>query len=123
LPFDRLRAGRTDGAAAHAPCPRRRDCVEDLKVLQADEGYGACQPFNVYWAKQELLVHTEFRDGNVPAGYDLLRVLKETLGTLPEGIEKVRLRADGAAYSHEFILYFCLEIPPKLGILIPPIGA
>ncbi len=33
------------------------------------------QPLNVYWAEQELLLHAEFRDGNVPAGFEQLGVL------------------------------------------------
>ena len=39
-------------------------------------------------------MHSEFRDGNVPAGFDQLRVFKEALGCLPEGVKKVRLRSD-----------------------------
>jgi hypothetical protein len=50
------------------------------------------QPFNTWWAEQGLVLHTEFRDGNVPAGYKQLRVLKEALAMLPAGVEKVRLR-------------------------------
>ncbi len=75
------------------------------EALFCYEGYKAYQPLNVYWAEQELLVHTEFRDGNVPAGYDLLRVLKDTLDALPERVEKVRLRADGAGYCHDLLAY------------------
>lgn len=75
------------------------------EALFCYEGYKAYQPLNVYWAEQELLVNTEFRDGNVPAGYDLLRVFTETLDNLPEGIEKVRLRADGAGYCHDLLSY------------------
>jgi hypothetical protein len=69
------------------------------------EGFKAYQPLNVYWAEQELLVNTEFRDGNVPANYDLLRVFSESLDNLPEGIRKVRLRADAAGYSHDLLSY------------------
>jgi hypothetical protein len=69
------------------------------------EGYKAYQPLNIFWAEQELLVHTEFRDGNVPANYDLLRVFRETLDALPEQVEKVRLRVDGAGYSHDLLAY------------------
>jgi hypothetical protein len=75
------------------------------EALFCYEGYKAYQPLNVYWAEQELLVNTEFRDGNVPAGYDLLRVLKDTLDDLPEGVGKVRLRADGAGYVHDLLAY------------------
>ena len=81
--------------------------VETAKkdALFSYEGYRAYQPLQVFWAEQELLVHTEFRDGNVPANYDLLRVFKETLDGLPEGVKKVRLRSDGAGYAHDILAY------------------
>lgn len=53
------------------------------EALFSYEGYRAYQPLNVYWAEQELLVHSEFRDGNVPANYDLLRVFTEAVDRLP----------------------------------------
>ncbi len=52
-----------------------------------------------------MVLHTEFSDGNVPAGYEQLRVLKETLALLPEGVEKVRLRSDTAGYQHDLLKY------------------
>ena len=52
-----------------------------------------------------MIVHTEFRDGNVPAGYDQLRVFKEALECLPEGVETVRLRSDTAGYQHNLLKY------------------
>jgi hypothetical protein len=68
--------------------------VETAKkdALFSYEGYKAYQPLQVFWAEQELLVHTEFRDGNVPANYDLLRVFKETLDGLPEGVRSEERR-------------------------------
>lgn len=69
------------------------------------DGYKAYQPLNVYWAEQGILAHTEFRDGNVPANYDLLRVFEETLDGLPEGVQTVRLRSDAAGYSHDLLAY------------------
>jgi hypothetical protein len=63
------------------------------------------QPFNVWWAEQELVLHTEFRDGNVPAGYEQLRVFREALDLLPEGVETVRLRSDTAGYQHDLLRY------------------
>lgn len=68
--------------------------------------FKAYQPLNVYWAEQEVIVHSEFRDGNVPAGYDQLRVLKEALQYLPDDVEKVRLRSDTAGYQHD-LMEFC----------------
>lgn len=74
-------------------------------ALYGYEGYKAYQPLNTWWAEQEVVVHTEFRDGNVPAGYEQVRVLEDALTSLPEGIEEVRLRSDTAAYQHELLRY------------------
>jgi hypothetical protein len=74
-------------------------------ALFSYEGYKAYQPLNLFWAEQELLVHTEFRDGNVPANYDLLRVFKEALDGLPDGVTKVRLRSDAAGYAHDLLAH------------------
>jgi hypothetical protein len=69
------------------------------------QGYKAYQPFNVWWAEQRVVLHSEFRDGNVPAGYEQLRVFKEALEMLPEGVTKVYLRSDTAGYEHELLRY------------------
>jgi len=52
-----------------------------------------------------VVLHTELRDGNVPAGYEQLRVLQEALALLPAGVETVRLRSDTAGYQHELLRY------------------
>ena len=74
-------------------------------ALFSYKGYKAYQPFNTWWAEQELVLHTEFRDGNVPAGYEQLRVFKEALDLLPEGVTKVYLRSDTAGYQHDLLKY------------------
>ena len=65
---------------------------EKSGALWCYDGYRAYQPFNVYWAQQELVVHSEFRDGNVPAGHQQLRLLQETLEQLPEEIGRASCR-------------------------------
>jgi hypothetical protein len=75
------------------------------EALYCYKGFKAYQPLNVYWAEQAVALHSEFRDGNVGAGQDQLRVLKEALEMLPEGVEKVRLRSDTAGYQHELLAY------------------
>jgi hypothetical protein len=72
------------------------------------KGFSGYQPVNAYWAEQDLIVHSEFRDGNVPAGYDLLRVFKETLTLLPESVRTVYLRSDSAGYQWDLLTY-CAE--------------
>ncbi len=67
--------------------------------------FRAYQPLNVWWAQQQLVVHSEFRDGNVPAGYEQLRVLKETLDCLPDGVESVSMRSDTAGYQWDLLRY------------------
>jgi hypothetical protein len=81
--------------------------VETAKVeaLYCYKKFKAYQPFNTWWAEQGMVLHTEFRDGNVPAGYEQLRVLKEALALLPANVETVRLRSDTAGYQHELLRY------------------
>ncbi len=70
--------------------------------------FKAYQPFNTYWHEQGLLLHSEFRDGNVPASYEQLRCLKEALERLPRGVKSVCLRSDNAGYQEE-VLSYCAE--------------
>ncbi len=70
--------------------------------------FKAYQPLNTYWHEQGLLIHSEFRDGNVPAGYEQLRVLREALRLLPPEVVKVFLRSDSAGYQQE-LLEYCAE--------------
>lgn len=81
----------------------KETCKKD--ALFSYKGYRAYQPLNVWWAEQQLMLHTEFRDGNVPAGYEQLRVFKEALDMLPEGVTRVSLRSDTAGYQHDLLKY------------------
>jgi hypothetical protein len=79
--------------------------TEKANALCCYEGYRAYQPINTWWAEQGVVLHTEFRDGNVPAGFEQRRVLEEALECLPRGVEKVRMRSDTAGYQHELLRY------------------
>lgn len=87
------------------------------------KGYASYQPLNTWWAEQEVIVHTEFRDGNVPAGYEQLRVLKEALACLPEGVEEVRLRSDTAGYQHELLRYCAKGTNERFGRIEFAVGS
>ena len=78
------------------------------EALYSYKKHRAYQPLITYWSEAELIVHSEFRDGNVPAGHQQLRVLIEALGRLPAGVEKVMLRSDTAGYQRELLRY-CAE--------------
>jgi hypothetical protein len=70
--------------------------------------FRAYQPLNTYWAEHDLMLHSEFRDGNVPAGFEQLRVLGDALALLPDDVETVSLRSDSAGYQTELLKY-CAE--------------
>jgi hypothetical protein len=72
-----------------------------------DKGY---QPVIAYWAEEDLLVADQFRDGNVPAGMDLLPVLQEAISALPSTVCLIRVRSDAAAYRHDLLNWCRKEI-------------
>ncbi len=86
------------------------------------KGYKSYQPLNTWWAEQEIILHSEFRDGNVPAGFEQLRVFKEALACLPEGIEQVRLRSDTAGYQHNLLRYCASGANSRFGVVEFAIG-
>ncbi|MFZ2948902.1 MAG: IS1380 family transposase [Desulfuromonadaceae bacterium] len=98
--------------------------VETTKrdALYSYKDYKAYQPLNTWWAEQALVVHTEFRDGNVSAGYRQLEVLKDALALLPSGVEKVRLRSDTAGYQHELLRYCAKGTHERFGRIEFAIG-
>ncbi len=61
-------------------------------ALHSYEGTRAYQPLTSYWAEAGVVVHSEFRDGNVPAGHEQRRVLEEAIEALPPGVERALLR-------------------------------
>ena len=67
--------------------------------------FRAFQPLNCWWSEHGLMLYTEFRDGNVNAGFEQLRVVKEALEHLPAGVKSVRLRSDSAGYQHNLLKY------------------
>jgi hypothetical protein len=93
-----------------------------LDSLFCYKGFKAYQPLNTWWAEQGVIVHTEFRDGNVPAGHEQLRVLIEALSCLPEGLGNVRLRSDTAGYQHDLMKYCEMGVNKRFGRIEFAIG-
>ena len=91
-------------------------------ALYCYQGFKAYQPLTTYWAEQNLVVHSEFRDGNVPAGYEQLRGLPEALELLPAGVEQVRLRSDTAGYQQELLKYCAEGKHPRYGVIEFAVG-
>ena len=91
-------------------------------ALQSYKGFRAYQPMNVYWAEQEALLYSEFRDGNVPAGHEQKRVLQEALEHLPEGVQRVRLRSDTAGYQHDLLRWCASGESERFGVIEFAVG-
>ena len=67
------------------------------------DGYKAYQPIQVTWAETMLVLGDEFRDGNVHAGKDIVRVVDEAFSMLPPGEWRVKVRSDSAAYDQDVL--------------------
>lgn len=99
--------------------------VETTKqdALFSYQGSASFQPLSVRWAELDLVAHSEFRDGNVPAAYQNLRVLQETLAVLPPGVVKVYFKSDTAAYQIELLRYLAEGQNERFGVIEFAIGA
>jgi hypothetical protein len=75
--------------------------------LHSYKGYTAYQPVNVWWDEQKVMLHTQFRDGNVPADCALQPVLEEAISCLPKGssARQIFLRSDAAGYNIKLLKY------------------
>jgi hypothetical protein len=82
--------------------------VETFKTgaLSCYKKFKAYQPLNVYWAEQGLMLFSEFRDGNVPADYDLLRPFKQ-----------VYLRSDTTGYIIDSLKYCAGGKNERFGVI------
>ena len=69
------------------------------------------------------MLYSEFRDGNVPAGREQLRVMNESLRHLPDSVKKVSLRSDTAGYQEELLVYCGEGKDPRFGVIEFAIGA
>jgi hypothetical protein len=67
------------------------------------KGMRGYQPMTVLWVEQDVIVADEFRDGNVPADSEPLRVVRRAFEALPPGIEQTYYRGDSASYVHELL--------------------
>jgi hypothetical protein len=92
-------------------------------ALHCYKGFKAYQPLNCWWAEQGAMLYSEFRDGNVPAGHEQLRVLRDSLRHLPASVTKVSLRSDTAAYQEDLLLYCGEGKDPRFGVIDFAVGA
>jgi hypothetical protein len=80
-------------------------------------GEKAYEALNTYCAEHDIMVATEFRDGNVPPGYGQLKELKRVLENVPAGVKKVKLRSDSAGYQIDLMKYCACGANEKFGVI------
>jgi hypothetical protein len=68
--------------------------------------YKAFQAMKVVWSETMLILTDEFRDGNVSAGKDIVRIVDESVNILPEGKWQINIRSDSAAYDNDNLEYW-----------------
>jgi len=119
-------------ASVHARAPREaltldQDAtligVEKKQARMCYKGFPAYQPTNVWVAEHRMMLYSEFRDGNVPAGSGNLRVLREALRLIPDGVKRVNFRSDSAAYEVDLMRYMAEGQDPRFGVIGFAIGA
>jgi hypothetical protein len=71
------------------------------------------QPVAVMWTEQDLVVADEFRDGNVPAGKDNLRLIKQAFQALPHWVEELCFRSDSACYEENVLKWLANPERPQ----------
>jgi hypothetical protein len=69
------------------------------------EGIKGYQPAVAVWAEADLVLADEFRDGNVPAGMDPLRLAQQAFSALPNGIQGRAFRGDSACYEQKLLTW------------------
>jgi hypothetical protein len=121
---DFLRFAQQKSPQSVATLEQDASLVETYKqiALFCYQGYKAYQPLTIRWAEQDLVVVSEFRDGNVPASYGNLRQLQQALAALPAGVLKVYFRSDTAAYQRDLLSYCAEGKNERFGVIEFAIG-
>ena len=94
-------------------CPNQKMATIDLDSTVIEswkreakptyEGGTGYQPMLALWAEMDVIVAEEFRDGNVPAIQEPLRVARRAFAALPDTVEERYFRGDAACYQQELV--------------------
>jgi len=94
-------------------CPDQRIATVDLDstIIESDkreaqptyQGGSGYQPMLALWAEMNLVLADEFRDGNVPAQKDPLRVARRAFQALPPTVKEYYFRGDSACWEKELV--------------------
>jgi len=77
-----------------------------LPHYKGGRGY---QPSVLYWVEADQVIGDEYRDGNVPAGMENLRLIQHGFSSLPATVTTYRLRGDSALYEDAVLKWLADE--------------
>jgi len=94
-------------------CPDQKIATVDLDATVIEswkreakptyEGNRGYQPLLALWAEMDLALADEFRDGNVPAQQEPLRVAQRAFQALPETVKEYYFRGDAACWEKSLV--------------------
>lgn len=94
-------------------CPDQRIATVDLdstiiesykrEARATYQGVSGYQPMLALWAEMNLVLTDEFRDGNVPAQQEPLRVARRAFQALPPTVQEYYFRGDSACWEKELL--------------------
>lgn len=99
------------GVGARAKDQKIGTVDADATIIESDkreakmtfEGSHGYQPLLAVWAEMGLILADEFRDGNVPAHYQPLNVVRAAFQALPETVKEYYFRGDSSCHEYELI--------------------
>jgi hypothetical protein len=71
--------------------------------------FSSFEALNMFCPEYDMMIATQFRDGNVTPGFGQLEQLKEVISNLPEGVKEVYFRSDTAGYQRELLKYCAIR--------------
>jgi hypothetical protein len=99
-----------DQDATYIPTTRSNACFN----YNGEKSY---ESFNTYCPEYDLMVGTQYRDGNVTPGFKQLDELERVLSDIPEGVKAVRLRSDSAGYQVDLTKYCASGENKRFGVI------
>ena len=81
------------------------------------------EAFNTYCPEYDMIIRSEYRDGNVPPAYYQFENLQASLELLPDDVKRVRMRSDTAGYQTDILKYCAEGKNERFGVIEFAIGS
>jgi hypothetical protein len=71
--------------------------------------FRAFEALNLFCPEYDVMIATQYRDGNVTPGFGQLEQLQKVISNLPEGVKEVYFRSDTAGYQADLLKYCAVK--------------